>query len=106
MPGKLRREGDIGVHYCHRGSEDPGNPYGTFAFDEADYLCNRIFGRYAYKGVYVVCLEISFDYLALFLHRQFLQNGGQFFPELPIERFLPVLRYPHYMIFAIPSGVF
>jgi hypothetical protein len=74
----------------------------TFAFHITDYLSYCVLRRDCYQHVDVVCLEMSFQNLALFLTGKITENFTKVLAELAIESFSPALRYPDHMVLSFP----
>lgn len=63
----------------------PGYRYGTLPFDKTNHLAYRIFGRNHNTHMYVINTEMTFDYPAFALTRQFVKHISQIIPYFPYK---------------------
>ena len=67
---------------------------------------HRVLGRYPQADVYVVDADAALDDLAAGLPlRQLSDYPANLGTALPVEHLAPVLRYPDYVVDAVPSRV-
>ena len=83
----------------------PSQVYRTLAFDKPDDLRHCIFRRDRYQHVHMIRHGMTFYDHAFLLLGQIAEYFPHVLPQLPEQRFSPILRNEYHMIFALPLGV-
>ena len=81
------------------------NPNRAFPLDIPYRVRDTLFRWYAQTQMDMVRHRMTFEQLNPFLPTQIPDNRPDLFPEFPVDRPLPVLRYKYDVIFTVPSYV-
>src|ERR1700722_1659535 len=80
----------------------PVNYHRTLAFQEADQKRNAQLRRDRQAHVNVVGHHMPFHHFNSFLPTQLFYDWADLLSQFSIQQFLPILRYNHDMVFAVP----
>jgi hypothetical protein len=81
------------------------DPNRAFPFDKTNRVRHTVFKWYAQTQMDVVRHRMPVKQFDAFLPAQIPDDRSDLFPEFPVDRFFPVLRYKNNMIFAVSSDV-
>src|SRR5215510_196985 len=74
----------------------------ALALDKSNHRSDRMFGRDRDTHMHMIQHQMSFNELALFLLRQFMEDLAEMFTNLPIQHLAAIFGDKNNMVFAIP----